>query len=117
MNFALLFFIIYHLVTVDVSAVPRLVDTVSPMSVSPMELLSTLNITTSGAQPSRAEIKFRYNEDGDCDSNHVMTLCGYGTTWNNETSSVKKCEIIPELLTELVATKLDIGNIGNGLQG
>ena len=99
MNFALLFFIIYHLVTVDVSAM-ELADTVSPM-----ELLSTLNIP---AQPSRAEIKFRYNEDGDCDSNHDMTLCGYGTTWINVSSSVKKCEIIPELLTAIFALSGDI---------
>ena len=100
MNFALLFFIIYHLVTVDVSAMEGLPDTVSPM-----ELLATLNIH---AQPSRAEIKFRYNEDGDCDSNHDMTLCGYGTTWNNVSSSVKKCEIIPELLNAIFALSGDI---------
>ena len=65
MNFALLFFI--TLVTVVVAQ-----ENVS--------------------QPSRAEIKIRFNVDG-CDDDGYFPLCGTGTIWKNVSSSVKHCEI------------------------
>tara|TARA_B110000858_G_scaffold97521_1_gene112197 strand:- start:69 stop:278 length:210 start_codon:yes stop_codon:yes gene_type:complete len=52
----------------------------------------------------RERVQNRLNNKSD----HVMTLCGYGTTWNNVSSSVKKCEIIPELLTDIFARKFNI---------
>ena len=65
MNFALLFFI--TLVTVVVAQ-----ENVS--------------------QPTREEIKIRFNVDG-CDDDGYFPLCGTGTIWKNVSSSVKNCEI------------------------
>lgn len=39
-------------------------------------------ILATNRQPLRAEIKDRFNDDGDCNAAGTMNLCGNGTVWN-----------------------------------
>jgi len=55
-----------------------------------LQILGFFLTLAAARQPTRAEIKTRYNE-GDCNAGGDMYLCDTGTAWDNSTT-IKRCK-------------------------